>query len=141
MKKEIKQKIESMRKLFAREKTVKLAYLFGSYATNKRTKLSDVDIAVLFDNKLNKSKMFKKELELINELSGLFKDFDLVVLNNDIDILLKYNIIRTGILLKDSRQTRPEFEYNLMNEYLDRQHHEQLRADILINRFCQRGLK
>jgi predicted nucleotidyltransferase len=140
MKNKTKQNIEKLKAVLSRDSTVKLAYLFGSHATGKNTALSDIDIAVLLDCKLNKKKIFEKELELIGKLSELFSNIDLVVLNENIDLLLKYNIIKTGTIIKNSA-LRPEFEFHVMNEYLDNEYHERMRAEILINRFSERGLE
>jgi len=60
-----------------------------------------MDIAVLFDDTLLQKEAFDLQLELISELTSLLKtnNVDLVVLNES-PLLLTYNIIRGGIILK-----------------------------------------
>ena len=56
---------------FLGEEHIKLAYLFGSVAEGKEGKLSDVDIAVFFDESLSKKEIFKNQLNVISELTSI----------------------------------------------------------------------
>lgn len=47
---------------------VLFTYLFGSQATGKVTPMSDVDIAVYFDERLSATEQFRLRLELIGVL-------------------------------------------------------------------------
>lgn len=58
-------RINEVKKFLENHGDVKLAYLFGSYAKGKEGPLSDVDIAVLLDERLTESKRFKLRLKLI----------------------------------------------------------------------------
>ncbi len=83
------------------QKLVKLAYLFGSVAEGKEGKLSDVDLAVFLDESLSKKERFNLQLKLMSELTSILKTdrIDLTVMNNA-PLLLKYNIIKHGKILK-----------------------------------------
>lgn len=61
-----------------------VAYLFGSIARGEENCLSDIDIAVLFDEVLTKKEAFDLQLRLIVDLGDLLKtkNVDLVVLND-----------------------------------------------------------
>ncbi len=61
-----------------------VAYLFGSIARGEENCLSDIDIAVLFDEVLTKKEAFDLQLKLIVDLGDLLKtkNVDLVVLND-----------------------------------------------------------
>lgn len=89
--------------------SVNFAYLFGSIVRGDTNELSDVDIAIMLDESLSKKDMFNKELDLISELTCVLKSdkIDLVVLN-DAPLLLKYNIIKDGHVLK-SDETKHSF--------------------------------
>ena len=50
MEKEVKENIEKLRRLLSRERSVKLAYLFGSYARGDARRGSDIDVAVISDH-------------------------------------------------------------------------------------------
>ena len=131
--------IEKLKKVLRKENSIKLAYLFGSYAKGTARRLSDVDIAILFDSKMTENQMIKKEFQIAGELSIFFDKFDLVVLNRGYDTILKYNIIKDGIILKNNK-IRPKFEFELMHEYLDMEYHYELRSDVLLDRIAKGGL-
>ncbi len=95
-------------------KTVKFAYLFGSYAEDTQTEKSDIDIAVyLRDSSLD------MRLELHHQLEkALKKDVDLVVLNGVKNIYLLENILHKGIVLVD-HESRALFEVKKQHEIID----------------------
>ncbi|WP_239450959.1 type VII toxin-antitoxin system MntA family adenylyltransferase antitoxin [Methanosarcina horonobensis] len=108
--------------------SVILAYLFGSTVRGEANCLSDIDIAVLdiavlFDNTLTKKEAFDLQLRLIVDLGDLLKtnNVDLVVLN-DSPLLLAFNIIRNGIILKSDERERVRFETRIMSRYYDEQY-------------------
>ncbi|MBI4895232.1 MAG: nucleotidyltransferase domain-containing protein [Candidatus Aenigmarchaeota archaeon] len=124
-----KNDLEKMQKIFARDSSIKLAYLFGSYAKGTAGKMSDLDIAVLLDEKLTKRQLDKKERETKKILSTLFTNFHLVIFNKETDIVFKYNIIKDGYLIKNDT-IRPRFEYELMNISLDEEYHRRFCSSI-----------
>ncbi|MEA3522353.1 MAG: nucleotidyltransferase domain-containing protein [Campylobacterota bacterium] len=90
------------------------AYLFGSYATNQQTKDSDVDIAIYLS-----TYSLDLELQINYELSKLLnKDLDIVILNRVKNIFLLENILKDGVLLKDSEE-RVDFELVKEHDILD----------------------
>lgn len=105
-------------KLLAEKRTICFAYLFGSCARGKETVLSDVDIAVYLQDDIEH---FAYRLCLMEELSHVLKgdrDIDLVVLN-EAPLVLCYEVVRDGIVLKDDPERRVEFETRVLREYLD----------------------
>lgn len=100
---------------------VYLAYLFGSQATGKTGPLSDIDIAVYFDEALDLNERFDLRLQVLGELTDSFKtdEIDLVVLN-DAPPLLTHRIIKNGtvIFCRDDR-IRVEHEVKAVMKYLD----------------------
>jgi predicted nucleotidyltransferase len=109
--------IDSVRGYFAADNMVKFAYLFGSIASGKAGPLSDLDLAIYLDRRLDS---FKYRLQLMERLARLLKSekFDLVVLNSA-SIVLKYEVVKNGIILKDDRPRRVMFETAVLQEYLD----------------------
>ena len=109
--------IDSVRKFFAADGLVKFAYLFGSMASGMAGPLSDLDLAVYLDRRLDS---FNYRLRLMSSLPRLLKSekFDLVVVNSA-PVVLKYEVIKNGILLKDDRPRRVMFEAAVLQEYLD----------------------
>lgn len=83
-------------KSFCEKNNIELLIIFGSQASGKTTPVSDIDVAV----KLRKGAEASK-LELIYQLDSLLngKDIDLVILTDDTDPLLLYEIFLNGKLL------------------------------------------
>jgi len=77
-----------------------LAYLFGSQAKGFTHKDSDVDIAVLFDKKINTEKYFDKSLKLTDVFEELFPGKERVItVLNEAPPLLKQEVLSGGKLL------------------------------------------
>ena len=121
---------------------VRVAYLFGSYAKGKVGPLSDVDIAVLLDGRLDKQESFDLRLRLINGISSILKTdkLDVVVMNNA-PLLLNYNIISEGRILdsKDELE-RVMFETHILSRYLDRRYYDARHVKMGIKRMAERGI-
>lgn len=102
-----------MNKLIAMD-DILFAYLFGSYAKNRQTQGSDIDIAIYLN-----SYSLDKELQINYELSKLLKkDVDLVILNHTRNLFLLESILKDGIVLKDNG-LRIDFELKKQHELLD----------------------
>jgi len=125
----------------SKQECVKLAYLFGSVAEGKEGKLSDVDIAVFLDESLSKEDMFNQELKLISELTGILKTdrIDLIVMN-DAPLLLKYNIIKHGKILKDDKETKMRVETGILSDYLDMKYYMDRHTNLAIKRIAKKGI-
>jgi uncharacterized protein len=108
-----------------KENQVALAYLFGSAANNKMTPLSDIDVAVLFSDKVKEEEYFDKALRLAGEIRNVFEidRADVVNLKTNTSPLLKYNAVFTGKLIfgKD-RKKQFELESGIMKEHEDTEH-------------------
>jgi len=102
----------------SKEYAIKFAYLFGSFAKGTFNNMSDVDIAVMFEEDLPLLDESILRGLLMEEGKALFKrDVDIVNLKNA-NIFLKYSIIKDGIILKDHEE-RSLFEASVLREYLD----------------------
>ncbi len=120
---------------------IKLAYLFGSVAKGKEGKLSDVDIAVFLDESLSKKEIINLQLKVISELTSILKTdrVDLIVMNNA-PLLLKYNIIRYGKILKDDKETKIKVESGILSDYLDMKYYIDRHTNLAIKRIAKVGL-
>lgn len=109
--------LESLKDFFRHASMVKFAYVFGSRAREDVGVLSDIDIAVYLDRRLDP---FRYRLTLIEGLTRALKgaDFDLVTLN-DAPLTLQYEIIREGKILKEDKRRRVDFETRVLSQYLD----------------------
>ncbi len=117
---------------------VLFAYLFGSRARQQETALSDIDIAVYLKCKLD---FFTVRLQLIEALSRTLKSdaIDLIVLN-EAPIVLKYEIIREGIVIKENKRNRVLFETKALREYLDSEPIRLVQIEALKRRFSEKAL-
>lgn len=121
---------------------VRVAYLFGSYAKGKVGPLSDVDIAVLLDGRLDKQERFDLRLRLINGISSILKTdkLDVVVMNNA-PLLLNYNIISQGRILDSKDEVeRVMFETHILSRYLDRRYYDERHVKMGMKRMAERGI-
>ncbi len=106
--------------IFEARKVV-FAYLFGSQTRGEAGPLSDIDIAIGFDQAVGPDERYDLRLEVLGELTDLFKtdDIDLVVLN-DAPPLLAHRILREGqLLFSADEKTRMAFETSAVLKYLD----------------------
>jgi len=105
-------------------KEVILVYIFGSQVKGEFSSLSDVDIALYLDERLDKKERFSLRLRLIVKVCSILgcKRVDLVILN-DAPLRLYYNIIKEGIILycKDELK-RIHREVKIMSKYLDQKY-------------------
>ncbi len=125
---------------FSNKDSIILAYLFGSTVRGDTGKLSDVDIAILVDEKISKKDRFDLELKLISETATLIKknEIDLVVLN-EAPLLLAYNIIKTGIILKSSETERVNFETKILSMYMDEKYYIKRHTEETLRRIAGAG--
>ena len=134
--------IDEVKAFIGRQERVRVAYLFGSYAKDKAGPLSDFDIAVLLDARLDKQESFDLRLRLINAICSILKTdkVDVVVMNNA-PLLLNYNIISEGRILdsKDELE-RVMFETYILSRYLDRRYYDERHVKMGIKRIAERGI-
>lgn len=119
------------------DRYIKFAYLFGSQARNQAGPLSDIDLAVYLDNRLD---FFNARLRYLDELSRLLKRdrLDLVVLNSA-SLVLQYEVIRGGKILKENKQRRIPFETRVIREYLDTEPLRAVHRQKLKEHFGKKG--
>ena len=93
------------------------AYLFGSRASGRANKFSDIDVAVF----LNRDSDGKKRLDILGDVIDAVKcdRVDLVILNSA-PLPLKGRAIKSGQLLVDKDPfARHTFESNTTRSYID----------------------
>jgi predicted nucleotidyltransferase len=109
--------LEGLQKLLRVEAEVKFAYVFGSIAIGAAGPLSDLDVAIYFDERVDNFAFKAALTERLVRALGVEK-IDLVVLNR-IPAGLGYSVISTGIVVKESKARRVKFETSVLKEYLD----------------------
>lgn len=87
--------IKLLKKVFKKYPEIEAVYLFGSAATGKLHRESDMDLAIYPDT----PKLRGKKLDILTELARLgFCNVDLVFMANN-DIVLQYEAVRQNIVV------------------------------------------
>lgn len=112
---------EKITKTLSTKRYIHFAYLFGSQVRGTAGVLSDIDIAVFFDESaFAQGAIYGFECELMPELErALGCPVDLVVLNKA-SIYLRYQVLKGGeLLFCDSEESRLKFHEETIRFYLD----------------------
>jgi len=100
---------------------VEIAYLFGSLARGEAGPLSDADVGVLFEEKMEPQARFHAKLMLTSELPSIFgvKRIDVVDLVNA-PPALAFHVIKDATVLRNLNESRRiRFESRTMIRYWD----------------------
>lgn len=117
-----KKDILKIAKEMIKVKNVEAVYLFGSQATGKAGKLSDIDFCII--GKLSD----KEKLKVLNYSS---ENLDISFLE-ELPLLIKMRVFREGKELV-SKKNIDETKIKVLREYLD--------FKRIINRYCEETLK
>ena len=111
-----------LRSFFSCRPEIIVAYLFGSMASGRSHRFSDVDVAVLLDEKKVRDVYpYGYKAHLISDLMSLLKrnDIDVVVLNKS-SYFLRHQIINGGkIVYERDVKKKILFEADMMSRYPD----------------------
>lgn len=131
---------KELKKYLSNKDNIILAYLFGSTVRGDTGILSDIDIGVLLDENISNKDRFDVELKIISEIAILINKnkIDIVVLN-EAPLLLSYNIIKTGVILKSNEPERIKFETRILDEYLDQKYYINRHSYDSLKRIAQVG--
>lgn len=122
---------------FKSRKEVAVLYLFGSCAVSRELKESDIDIAVLIDEKKLQRINFEQLKTIYYKASPSFslREVDITVLNTA-STYLKHRVIKSGKVLFDrNRRLRVRFTTQAIIEYLDFKPIEEIFNKAVANRF------
>ena len=106
---------------FKSKDEISALYVFGSAAHGKETAESDIDIAVLINDRKKGVKTYESLAKTYYAASPRLssRPVDIVILNTA-SPFLKHRIIKTGkVLLDRNRKLRVRFTANAIIEYLD----------------------
>lgn len=100
-------------------------YIYGSFASNKQTPKSDIDIAFLSETKIDSYEKWKNQEKLAVLLD---RDVDLVDLK-DASVVLRIEVVNNGILILEKNKYKIDsFEMTTYSMYADL---NETRIDIL----------
>jgi predicted nucleotidyltransferase len=112
---------ESITKCVAAKPSVLAAYVFGSTATKRTRKDSDIDIAVLLRDGMTAAQRFRYRLKLIVDLGSALKrsDVDVVILNEATPLLAHRVLSKGRLVFERSASARVRFQVRTANQYAD----------------------
>ncbi len=111
----------------AKKYHLRLIVLFGSQASQKISKESDIDLAILPSRTVNEEKLYE-------ELMSLFKraDIDLVNIKKEHNHLLLFEILHKGIVLYEAKPgLKSTLEWQSFIDYVDFQRFFNERSHLL----------
>lgn len=131
---------DTIRTFAESEPDIIAAYLFGSQASGKAHRFSDVDVAVLLPVDMPAAARFDRRLHLGATLEArLGLPLDLVVLN-DAPPFLQFQAFRTGELLYErDRTARCAFQMIAMSRYYDEKYYLDYHRREFIKRIKEQG--
>lgn len=110
------ERIKKLLEYLPLQQNILLAFVFGSFASRDVTSMSDLDIALLFERKVDFSGVGSMREELA-DLLGI--DVDIVVLNTAAPVI-KMQVLKKGRLLHvKERRAYNEFFVTTVKEYDD----------------------
>ena len=113
--------VPAVTRCVAKRREIQAAYVFGSVATGRARAGSDVDVAVLVDARVPRSRMLKYRLKLMADLASALhrSDVDVAVLN-EASPLLAHRVLSLGTLVFErSASARVRFQTRIASLYFD----------------------
>ncbi len=112
--------IEKLKSFFETRSNIAAAYLYGSYATEKNTHKSDVDIAILMELEKTSTERFSVRNQIRSDLSRLLrKDVDLVIMNEAGETLLLEILTRGKLIFEKNRDIHRRFRAIRLTDCID----------------------
>jgi predicted nucleotidyltransferase len=114
---------------------VSFGYLFGSRAKGSSNAMSDIDIALKFVKDYDDEEDVYNRGDIIETGKRYFKDSVDVVNLDKAPLILKYEVVREGIVLMDEDSgKRADFESLTLREYFDFQYYSEYYNNAAIKR-------
>jgi uncharacterized protein len=111
---------------------VSLAYIFGSHARGTAGASSDVDIAIMFQDRVSRADYFDKELIIAGEISeAINKEVDVVNIARQHSPVLKHRAVFKGECIVSEDPSRQfALEQAILREYEDTAMLRRLQSEI-----------
>lgn len=127
--------IQKLKLAFSKNRSIKGAYIFGTYAVNKVNPESDFDLAVVVKDM--KKISLDRVYSLVKDCS-FPRDLDLTVVDQSSSPLLLYEIVKNGkrIYTQNEMQST-DFEAEALYKYYDTAHLRNIYFSYLSDKFSK----
>ncbi|MBN2318273.1 MAG: nucleotidyltransferase domain-containing protein [Acidobacteria bacterium] len=111
----------SIKRCVVGRKEIQAAYVFGSAARERMRHDSDIDVAVLLNEKVPGSKFVDIRLRLMTDLGSALRrsDIDVAVLNQATPLLAHRVLSKGKLVFERSASARIRFQVQTANRYQD----------------------
>ncbi len=117
------------------------AYLFGSVAAGKAHKFSDVDVALLLAEPIDRNQAWDIMLEAMGEAEEAFGRRADVAIINQVGLVFAFQILKNGaVIFERNKAERCRSEMRLRSEYYDYQPYLKYQQDEFRRRLKKEGL-
>jgi hypothetical protein len=105
----------------AKRREIQAVYIFGSVVSGRTRRDSDIDVALLLNEKSPCLKMLDYRLRVAADISKAIgrSDLDLVILNGAPPVLAHQVLSKGKLVFERSRSARVAFHVRAVNRYLD----------------------
>lgn len=113
--------VESLKRIFSRDKRIIASYLFGSLSKGNFHKGSDIDLGIALEPSKVKDFSLDDQLNLEIELTLALKteNYDLIIINHA-PLILQFRIISQGkLIFVEDDEARCNLEERIMSLYYD----------------------
>ena len=127
-----KKKIEAeIKDYFLKQKEIKAVYIFGSFLKESFNEQSDLDLAVIFGEEIEKYQRFKLKLKILYELEKIIeREIDLLDFES-IDLKMKHQVLGGSLIYCTERKRRVLLEKRAILDYINmRQRYEQIDKNL-----------
>ena len=120
---------------------IEAVYVFGSFAEGISCERSDIDIAVLLANSVEKDQYLDYRLDIIEEIQKrITRKVDVIILNQA-PILLRFQALKKGkLIFERNANRRAEFQARSMARYYDYKRYFDFHNRNLMKRIKEVGL-
>jgi predicted nucleotidyltransferase len=126
---------EKIKEYFSEQDSLTAVYLFGSVLEDRFQKKSDIDIALIFDENIEKYKKFKLRLKFINDLERVLQREVDIIDFEEANLKMQHQILSGRLISCTNNLRRVKLEKRSMLNYIDMRHFYDLYGKKLGKRF------
>lgn len=131
-------KFDDKQKIIFEKLGVSLIYVYGSQVQGTQTKLSDIDVGIVFDSlqkyKNNKKETYLKLYDIFTDIFAEYKKVDLVFLQDTLLMLQSRAVFDGRIIYRKNEVDEFNYKEYVMKRHADTQYFRQMRQQAILER-------